>query len=67
MCMDIKAIIEAGGGPTKVGLATGLSHSTICCWTRVPAKHVKVVARVTGLARHVLRPDLYDDPDEVVQ
>lgn len=33
--------------------------SAISQWKEVPPKHVLTVERVTGISRHVLRPDLY--------
>lgn len=60
--MDIRAIVRAGGGPLKLGKALGLKHSSVCCWTRVPAPHVRSVSKLTGIALHDLRPDLYDPP-----
>ena len=60
--MDIKQIIRAGGGPSKLGAAVGRKHSSVIAWTRVPAEHAATVERVTGIPRHVLRPDLWDVP-----
>jgi DNA-binding transcriptional regulator YdaS (Cro superfamily) len=56
--MDIREIIRAGGGPTKLGKAIGLKHSSVIAWTRVPADHVRAVAAATGIAPRLLRPDL---------
>lgn len=30
-------------------------------WKRIPAERVPIVAKVTGIPRSVLRPDLYSD------
>jgi DNA-binding transcriptional regulator YdaS (Cro superfamily) len=54
---------RAGGA---VGLARKLgqiSSQAISQWTKVPARHVLDVERITGVSRYELRPDLYgDDP-----
>ena len=60
--MDIKAIVARGGGPTKLGKAIGLAHSSVVCWKRVPISHVRPVEELTGIPRHILRPDVYDPP-----
>lgn len=60
--MEIREIIKAGGGPSKVGAAVGRAHSSVIAWTRVPAEHVRVVSRITGIPPHQLRPDLFDPP-----
>ena len=57
--------IRAAGGPTKLARALGLDHSTIIGWRRigrVPAERVRKVSEVTGIAAHLLRPDLFDPP-----
>lgn len=56
--MDIREIIRAGGGPTKLGQAVGLKHSSVIAWKRVPADHLAAVSQATGIPPHVLRPDL---------
>jgi len=61
--MEIKEIVRAAGGPSKLGAAIGLKHSSVVCWTRVPAIHARKVELVTGIPLHKLRPDLWDAPD----
>jgi post-segregation antitoxin (ccd killing protein) len=53
-----RALTEAGG---VVALARqlGLDASTVSGWDKLPAKHVGLVARLTGLPEHALRPDLF--------
>jgi DNA-binding transcriptional regulator YdaS (Cro superfamily) len=45
-------------------IATGLGVTTasVCQWQRVPAARVPGVARILGVKRHQLRPDLWDKP-----
>jgi DNA-binding transcriptional regulator YdaS (Cro superfamily) len=40
----------------------GLTTSSICQWDDVPAERVPDVARVLGVGRHQIRPDLWDPP-----
>lgn len=63
--MEIKRIIEAAGGPSKLGKSLGLSHSSVSCWKRVPAAHVPAVSKITAIGRHLLRPDLWEPPEMV--
>jgi DNA-binding transcriptional regulator YdaS (Cro superfamily) len=62
--MDIRDIIKAGGGCSALAKALGLHHTTVLGWLHVPPRHVREVARLTGLPLHQLRPDLYDAPSE---
>ena len=62
MGMDLKDILKAAGGGVSLSIALELSHSTVFGWTRVPSHHVPAVARITGLDRHRIRPDLYEEP-----
>lgn len=50
---------RAFGGSVKLSLAMGMSRATVSAWTRVPAEHVLTVERLTGVSRHLLRPDIY--------
>ena len=67
--MDISDIIRAAGGPNALGKEIGRSHVTVLRWRQVPAQHVLSVERLTGISRHILRPDVFgaapanDDPE----
>jgi len=57
------------GGMSQMDLARklgmeGCSSGTISKWEngQVPAERVLAVAKVTGIAPHVLRPDIYPKP-----
>jgi len=61
--------IRAGGGVTEVARRIGISQPSVSNWSRVPAERVLSVEAATGVARAILRPDLYGEqpgqPDEV--
>ena len=40
----------------------GISKQALSQWVRIPAEHVIEIERLTGLPRHVQRPDVYPDP-----
>lgn len=50
---------EKAGGLGKLALAFGIKHQAFYSWKRVPAERVLQFERVTGIARSVIRPDLY--------
>ena len=55
----------AVGGPIELArrlsaLGRPITRQGVEAWRRVPAERVVDVERVTGVARHELRPDLYD-------
>ena len=54
--------ISVAKGPGKLGAAVGVSSQAISQWKQVPAQRVLLVERVTGVPRHMLRPDLYPPP-----
>ena len=61
--MDVKEVIRAAGGPSRLGQAIGRRHVTVLRWRQVPAEHARAVARLAGLHPSQVRPDLYDPPE----
>jgi TorA maturation chaperone TorD len=58
--------IRSAGGVTELARRIGVAQPSISNWSRVPAERVLSVEAATGVAREILRPDLYDAPiDEV--
>ena len=61
--------IRAAGGITELARRIGISQPSVSNWSRVPAERVLSVEAATGVARAILRPDLYGEnlsqPDEV--
>jgi TorA maturation chaperone TorD/DNA-binding transcriptional regulator YdaS (Cro superfamily) len=58
----LEEAIRAAGGITELARRIGISQPSVSNWERVPAPRVVAVEAATGIARAVLRPDLYDDP-----
>ncbi len=59
---------EAAGGQSALARALGCTPQNIqrmCATGRVPAERVIPIEKVTGVARHELRPDIYPAPTEV--
>jgi TorA maturation chaperone TorD len=57
----LQEAIRAAGGVTELARRIGISQPSVSNWSRVPAERVLNVEAVTGVARAILRPDLYDD------
>lgn len=51
--------IGAAGGVAALARSLGISQPSVSNWDRVPATRVLAVEAMTGVAREVLRPDLY--------
>jgi TorA maturation chaperone TorD len=56
----LEAAIRAAGGITELARRVGVSQPSISNWSRIPADRVLAVEAATGIARAILRPDLYD-------
>jgi TorA maturation chaperone TorD len=51
--------IRAAGGITELARRIGISQPSVSNWERIPAERVLAVEAATGVARTVLRPDLF--------
>jgi TorA maturation chaperone TorD len=51
--------IRVAGGVTELARRIGISQPSVSNWLRVPAERVLSVEAATGIARAILRPDLY--------
>jgi TorA maturation chaperone TorD len=58
----LEEAISAAGGVSELARRLGISQPSISNWTRVPADRVLAVEAATGIARIVLRPDLFGEP-----
>ena len=61
MDQGLQEAIRAVGGVTELARRIGISQPSVSNWSRVPAERVLTVEAVTGVARAVLRPDLYGE------
>lgn len=53
--------IRAAGGVTELARRIGMPLPSVANWLRVPGERVLSVESATGVARSVLRPDLFGD------
>jgi TorA maturation chaperone TorD len=56
----LQEAIRAVGGVSELARRIGISQPSVSNWDRIPAERVLSVEAATGVARTVLRPDLYD-------
>jgi len=47
---------------SKLAAGLGLTRSAVAMWDRIPAERLPDVERITGIARHELRPDICPPP-----
>jgi DNA-binding transcriptional regulator YdaS (Cro superfamily) len=59
----LEAAIQSVGGVTALAHLLRVRHSAVSRWKRAPLKRVPELSRVTGIPRHVLRPDFYEAPE----
>lgn len=57
----VKQGAEIVGGLGKLAAGLGVKHPTFYSWKRVPPERVLDFERITGISRHLLRPDLYGE------
>lgn len=66
--MDVGIAIDRAGGVVALANMLGVDHTAVVKWrkrNKIPAARVPDVARITGIPRHELRPDLWEAPDGV--
>jgi len=57
--LGLQEAIRAVGGVGELARRVGISQPSVSNWDKVPAERVLSVEAATGVARTVLRPDLY--------
>lgn len=62
----LEEAIRAVGGVGALAQKIGISQPSVSNWARIPAERVIAVEAVTGVARDVLRPDLYGIPPATI-
>ncbi len=65
----LREACQIAGGQKSLADRIGVTQSMVWYWLErskrgLPAERVEDVERVTGVARHKLRPDLYSPPQQ---
>jgi DNA-binding transcriptional regulator YdaS (Cro superfamily) len=55
----LQQAVKQAGGLRALGRKLGITHVAIMQWAQVPPEHVMKIEELTGVARSVLRPDIY--------
>jgi DNA-binding transcriptional regulator YdaS (Cro superfamily) len=55
----VKDIAAKVGGVVALGKKLGLSKGAVSQWDKVPTDRVLAVEKLTGVSRHVMRPDIF--------
>lgn len=58
----IERIVQEAGGATRLARALGIKGPSIYSWKRVPADRVMAISKITGIAPHEIRPDVFPEP-----
>lgn len=58
----VEAAIEAVENANRLASRLGLTRQAIYAWKKIPAERVPEIEGITGVARHILRPDLHEAP-----
>jgi DNA-binding transcriptional regulator YdaS (Cro superfamily) len=59
----LREAIRIAGSQTKLARAIDVTQGHVSQWLRrgkVPAEKVLLIERATGIARHLLRPDVFE-------
>jgi hypothetical protein len=52
-------VYRSYGSASKLARELGITRQCVSQWRKIPLKHVREIARVTGIPPAVLRPDIY--------
>jgi pyruvate kinase len=58
-----EAVLEVTGGLKPLADALGISSAAVSKWRRIPESRTGPIEQLTGVPRHVQRPDLH--PEEL--
>jgi len=51
--------IEKIGGLTAVADKLGITRQAVFAWKRCPPEHAIKIEQLSGISRHILRPDVF--------
>ena len=55
----LEAAIKAAGGAAVIARDLDISTQAISQWKQAPVNRVLDIERISGVSRHILRPDIY--------
>ena len=63
MSRGLRKAVKAAESKASLARSLGLERATVSSWYRVPQRWTAKVEQATGVPRHELRPDLYEDDE----
>ena len=61
MSRGLRKAVRVAESKASLALALGVERATVSSWYRVPQRWIAKVEEATGVPRHELRPDLFED------
>lgn len=55
------------GLPAQIARELEITRAAVCSWKKIPLKHLRQVARITGIDKERLRPDIFADDEAAAQ
>lgn len=62
MDIGVQRAVKAMGSAAALARELHVTRSAICQWPKIPAERVVEIEQITGVPRHLLRPDLHLPP-----
>lgn len=56
---ELTAIFERAGSLSSVANHLGITRAAVSVWKKIPLRHVRAIAALTGLPPEQIRPDIY--------
>ncbi len=57
----LQRVIDAGGGCSALARKLKVTRGAVSAWKAVPPKRAREIAKITGIPKEVLRPDVFGD------
>lgn len=64
MIEPVKIAVEKAGNVARLARELGVPRPNLYTWRRVPAHHVHILALITSIPPHLIRPDIFPEPEE---
>jgi TorA maturation chaperone TorD len=62
----LQQAINAAGSVSELARKIGITQPSVSNWSRIPTERIAAVEEATGVARALLRPDLFDGASPIV-
>lgn len=56
---ELEEVFRRAGTLSSVAAHLGISRAAVSVWRKVPLRHLRAIAKLTGLPPERLRPDLF--------